>query len=287
MSDRKSLELLAAIAEEPEDDEVRLEFARAIRPRDPEWADFVELQVGRARVRREKGLDYGDSLAEEGHIKFNGKRWAQAIASDVGRIKFDRGFPASVSVEPRHFLEHGARIIRQAPIRHIRFSRPKHGAFPLDELLASPLLEHFDSVELSMLGMNDEDVARIAASPHLVRCLTLDLSGNDLGLPAFDALAASPWARGLLNLERSPEAGFRAAVYFPGELWQPTEADNQWGAPVYDWTPLSPEGQALERKYGYVPWLHPSDNACHWFDARWYVDRGILPVKPAGTPVDP
>jgi hypothetical protein len=63
--------------------------------------------------------------------------------------------------------------------------------------------------------------------------------------------------------------------------------DDPWQATPYVWAPLGPDGQALEREHGYIPWLHPQDNACDKFDARWFVNQGILPKRPFGSPVEP
>lgn len=46
-----------------------------------------------------------------------------------------------------------------------------------------------------------------------------------------------------------------------------------------------PEGKALERRYGYNPWLHLRENFVHRFDGAWYVARGMCPVKPVGSRV--
>jgi hypothetical protein len=57
------------------------------------------------------------------------------------------------------------------------------------------------------------------------------------------------------------------------------------GRAVHAWTDITPKGKELERKYGYLPWLHPEDNWCEPLDAAWFVSQGILPVKPVGSPV--
>jgi len=74
--------------------------------------------------------------------------------------------------------------------------------------------------------------------------------------------------------------------YHPEQRQYQVVVDDSWSPPVSEWAPLGEDGQALEREFGYLPWLHPQDNACDKFDARWFVDQGILPKRPAGSPVE-
>jgi hypothetical protein len=72
---------------------------------------------------------------------------------------------------------------------------------------------------------------------------------------------------------------------FPGQRYVDTGRDDMQGRMVKDWTDLAPAGKALEAKYGYIPWLHEA-NMVEPLDAAWFVSKGILPVKPAGSSVD-
>lgn len=111
----------------------------------------------------------------------------------------------------------------------------------------------------------------------------MDLSYNPLSFKGFHALAKSPNTRGLLQTYR--DQGTRNKYYPAQERFQATFEDS-WAPPTYEWAPLGEDGKALEREFGYLPWLHPQDNACDKFDARWFVEQGILPKRPAGSPVD-
>ncbi len=57
------------------------------------------------------------------------------------------------------------------------------------------------------------------------------------------------------------------------------------GAAIEDWSELPAAGQALEKTYGYIPWLH-GDNACEPFDASYFVAHHILPMKTPGEPTE-
>ncbi len=278
------VEYISAITADPEDDELRLRFAGFMRPYDEPLARFVELQIARARRRRSERSSYGLAAEEEGLLKRHRLSWGHTMAKYTGAFEFYRGLIEYISIDPYLFLEYGDWLMKNAPIRNVNFFRPDEGGFPLTEVLDSPLLDRLDSIGFYNVGFTDRDIELMAGSAHLTRCVWLDLTGNPIGLPAFTALAASPRTRGLLCVERAEGA---REHYFPGDLWQVTDRDDRWGAPIWDWGPLPPEGQALEQKYGYLPWLHPKDNGCDRFDARWFFDHGVLPVKPAGSPVGP
>lgn len=270
---------LATILAAPEDDAPRLAFATSWRQYDEPLAEFIKLQLQRAQLRRAAGSSNAASAQEELLLRTHGTRWAHTIAKYARKWEFDRGFIASIVVEPHVFLEYGSWLLRNAPIRHVGFSAADDGPFPLQELLASPLLEHFDSLDLSSLDLGDPEIAKLAASPHLTRCLSLDLSHNPLGFQGFRALAAAPWSRKLFQVHRS---GGGRNDYTPGQKMLPSDREDAWGAAIWEWAPLGADGQSLEREFGYIPWLHPEENACDRFDARWFFERGTLPKNPSG-----
>ena len=70
------------------------------------------------------------------------------------------------------------------------------------------------------VGLNDADVGTLAASSHF-NALWLDLSGNDLSIKAFEALAQNSATRDLLVVARF-QAGMHSGpcseTYWPGQL---------------------------------------------------------------------
>jgi len=271
---------LAAITADPDDDSLRERFAAFLAPYDAPLARFIELQLERARRRRARRSSDGPGPEEEALLRAHGATWGHTLRKYTEHQVFYRGLIASITIEPNIFLEYGGWLVQNAPIRHVAFRKPDDGAFPLGELVESPLLERLDSIALRNLGLGDADVARLASSPHLTRLVALDLSGNPLGPAAFEALAASPRTRGLLYVAR--DENLREG-YWPGERLKPTDEDDRAGAPVWAWSPPTPEGQALERAHGYLPWLHPSVNGADELDLRWYLDHGVLPVTGSGA----
>jgi hypothetical protein len=273
--------MLAAVTHDPEADAPRHAFAAHVRSYDPQLARFIELQLASASERRARheARKTVPSAEDRKLLDANLERWARTLRKYAVDIVYDRGFATKISIDPDLFLEYGDWLYTNAPIRHVAFTKPQDGAFPIDELAASPLLARLESIELTSCGLGDADIATLARSPHLDRLRYLDLSWTRLGPAAYEALAASPATRKLLVVVRS---GRDIGAPLPGERFDATDQDNLAGAAVMDWIAMPPEGVALERAHGYLPWLHPRDNSCDAFDAAYYVARGELPVKAAG-----
>ncbi len=277
-------ELHAAALREPDEDAPRLALADYYRKQDPELGRFIELQLQIGALRRARGApNYKTDHECDRLLKKHGARWCQTIAKYTRNQYFDRGMVAQVSIDPHMFLEYGDWLLVNAPIRSVFFTAAKEGAFPLEELLASELITRFDAIALVGLGLTNGDVEAIAASPRVHRLLDLSLSDNPLSLPAFEAIAASPHLRSLLAVVRNSDA--RLYAYSPAAEYAITDRDNRHGHAIWDYRDLPPDGVALEAKHGYLPWLHPKDNGCSPFDARYNVERGKLPVKPRGNPI--
>ncbi len=276
-----------AIIREPEDDNLRLGLAKFLLPFEPELASFIELQVRHAQREREgvlKGAFPNETSATERRLLARNKfAWARGVGlylhrapDDMALCTFHRGLVAHVVVEPEIFIERSDELLAQAPIRHVDFAPLPPGVLP--QLLACEALAKLDSVGFHAVGLDDDAVAAIAACPWLSNCLYLDLSGNRLGVPAFRALAELPHLRQLLVVERGSEHQLDARLtWHPGEVII-SDISRSWLSQI------GYEGRSLEASHGYLPWLH-FKNKVSRFDARWFVDQGLRPVQPRGTPV--
>lgn len=183
------------------------------------------------------------------------------------------------------FLEYGQWLLVNAPIRHVALGQPQDGdPFPMEQLAASPLLRCLDSLDLDNCAISDSQLAQLLASPNLERLRLLDLSTNrSLTGGIYEMIASAPSMRKLVALVRKD---YPMGTDYPGQRFEQFGNDGN-EMPIMKWTDLAPAGKALEQKYGYLPWLHPPDNHRHAFDLAWYVEHGVLPVKPIGSPVDP
>jgi hypothetical protein len=277
-------ELHAAALRAPDDDAARLALAEYHRKQDPDRTKFMELQVELgARRRARQDANPASEYACQRLLKKHGAEWGRTIAKYTREHRYDRGMIELVTIDPHLFLEHGTWLLVNAPLRAVMFAKPSEGAFPLAEVLASDAIERLDVIGFNNLGLTDADVEQIAAAPKLHRLLELALTDNPLSVRAFEAIAASPHLRNLLMVDRRLDA--RVHAYSPIASMDETERDDRHGHRIWEYRALPPDGVALEAKHGYLPWLHPKENGCSPFDARYFIERGELPVKKRGTPV--
>lgn len=286
MSERDIQPSIAKIIANPENDELRLEFAEHCKKQDPARFELISKQIERATTRRGREASTKITPREEKIIEANSSRWSPELKKLTKHYEYDRGFPTFISIDPLTFLKEGERLLSRHPIRHIRFDYSTRTLESLPALLSSPLLSCFDSINLSHCNITNRDIEDISYNSNLSRCLHLDLSLCSLDFASFRQIATSPILRRLVHIERF--GGVLDTSYHPGQRFQvgPPEMDDPWRATPWIWAPLGEDGVALEREFGYIPWLHPQDNACDKFDARWFVNQGILPKRPFGSPVE-
>ena len=275
-------QLVMAVTSAPHDDAPRRAYADWVRPYDPRRAKFIEMQLAWAEDSRTTRRGYSNPT--EGFLDAHADEWSRTFLKYVTRADYYRGFIEDIAIDPYIFLEYGEFLFVNAPILSVTFLRPEEGPFPLEELLASPLLARLNCIVLKDGLVDDAAVEMLAASPHLENCLWLDLSGNVLTIRAFAALARNASTRKLLVVERA-QSGYPETRYDPGQQYELTDRLNRWDTFISELGPVKPEGQALERTYGYLPWLH-RENSCDALDAHWFVQHGVLPVRPAGSPVE-
>jgi uncharacterized protein (TIGR02996 family) len=267
--------LLRRVTDNPEDDEARLAFAAHVRTSEPERAKFIEHQIEEA-VRRRAKRGWRDTNKHPLLARHEAE-WTRTIAKYAKRWEFDRGFVTKVTIDPDLFLEYGDYLFVLAPIRAVEFVPSEEGEFPMTKVAGTPLLQRLDAITFLVPSLTESDLETLASSSYLSRAQVIGSSYLNVSPRVYEAFAARPETRKLLSL------GF--SRNFPGDSLQETDRVDYWGAPIMDWTGLQPEGHELERKFGYVPWLHPKENGCEPFDASYYVANGVLPVKPPGSPV--
>jgi uncharacterized protein (TIGR02996 family) len=288
-------EVFRQICENPEGDELRLEYAKLIEPSDPDHAELIRFQIGVAADRRRGTRSYGLETKERHLLEVNQTRWARDIAKFAAyglpdRVEFDRGFPARLKMHPDVFVEYADLLFRLAPIRHIDFIQPYDednqdvvdesgniAPYPMDRLLASPQLSRLDSVGFVnvklKLGNPDDpgDVTKIARCPHLTRCVYLNFAFTTISFHDFLELAEG-------------ELTSKMLVVTPLDVGEQYVSEYDEHGDEYTGTVFSEEWRAVERRLGYIPWLHPSHNRTNRFDARWHLEHGKRPRYPPGSP---
>jgi uncharacterized protein (TIGR02996 family) len=200
---------LQDIIAHPEDDAPRLIYADWLddrgQPGDADRAEFIRAQVGLASGRDAAG----NTLTKEERKKY--ARDEETLASvqqgfwreqlwPLGVMTFElrRGFPEVVSMAAADFLARGEELFRLAPVRGVRLMdlAPEH----VPALAASPHLSRLTTLDLSWNGIDAAGAQALAASPRLARLTWLNLSYNVICDAGAQALAASPHLARLTTL---------------------------------------------------------------------------------------
>lgn len=281
-------ECMLAILANPEDDMPRRALADVLRPSEPDFAELIDFQLDHSAKRRAQRGRIATPWRDEELLQKNKPAWTPDLEFYLGEIpfvptiEFDRGLPWLCSMNPYTLLEHGDYIFnRIAPLRGIEFfADPEGDPFPAKEIAAHPLLERLDEIRFHPRTLGKHDLEILAASPHLHRALSWDVRQNTVMPEVWEVFAANPSTRKCLMIatdyevpsDAGPlgECGARFDVYHPRYF------------------EVSNEGKELERKYGYLPWLHKA-NICNPKDACYWVEHKVLPTyapgSPAGAPV--
>lgn len=245
--------LLAAVNDAPDEDAPRLAYARYVDNREPDYAEFIRLQIERARLERELHERVGNPTAREQELlSRHYNKWGRYIQrylrdapvprEDDQGWQFDRGFIAFARMEPENFVALGQRLFDMAPIQHADLYG---GSEPVRPLFAAPHLDRLDSLSLTGTGLDDDDAIAIANCEGLRRATWLDLSDNRIGQRGAEALAASPIFEN------------KVVVDLTGNPYDPTRRAS-WdydGSLAFSYLPE--EGVRIEQNLGRrIPWLH-------------------------------
>jgi len=218
--------LLALIAADPSNDALREQFAALAAKRGDARAELIRT------TDRQRAHDLVRSHPEwTAHLRELGAR----------DIKFYGGFPDEITIDADALLSRGRALLAAAPLTtlHVRAAKGKVG-----DVVRSPLLRNITYLDLDDQGVTDDDLAALAASPHVTKLRQLDLRYNPIGARGIEALAAAPSLRTLVivSLDGNPADPVDQVEYYDETHTHrvPTEA-----------------GKALEAKYGKLRWLHP------------------------------
>jgi uncharacterized protein (TIGR02996 family) len=261
-------ELFAAVCAAPDDDAPRLAYADFIERSEPDYAEFIRLQVARAAEERARKAPRGNMGPREQELWLKHyAEWGRYIQKYVrdSRVPhrydqgwgFERGFIAFVRMEPENFIALGERLFRMAPVQHADLY---DGSEPVRPLFASPLLAKLDSLSLWRTKLDDDDAIAIAQCQPLSRATWLDLRDNNISERGVRALAESPYMQNKVVLD------LRGNPCDPGE-----EASYDSQGTVAD-AGLPEVARRIERELGRrVPWfrtvfkLTPPDR----YHAKW------------------
>ena len=294
-------ECMLAILRDPENDTPRRAMVDLLGPSDPVRAKFIQIQLDVAQRRRETKYSrvVSDDAGGSSYLDAYEEEWTRDIGFYMGelpihrQVEFDRGFVRLCSMNPYLFLEQGEHIMNAiAPLRGIAFfDDPDGDPFPMKEIAASPLLSRLEEIRFAKCWLTESDLLTFAESPNLQRALILDLRchGKWPGVVLAEALAANPLTRKCLRIESNVLSEEVVAPWLRdffgpiGEFYAEADLDLHFGRALVE---MSPEGRELERRYGYIPWLHKHNSGFYSPDAFYWVQTGALPRFVVGSPAD-
>jgi len=186
--------LHAAILAAPEDDLPRLVYA--------DWldeqggvdnvlrAEFIRLQVELGQAPAEEDVPWNTRLAgqrarEKTMLALHHQTWlaplrarGEPFQSPSTHGIFRRGFVEIVWMPVGIFLRKGQKLFQRAPIRELRVLRAT--VTDLAELLACPLVDRLDTLDLSDRGLGDAAAGLFVERHEAIGLKTLRLRGCNL-----------------------------------------------------------------------------------------------------------
>lgn len=236
-------ELYAAILADPDNLDLRLQYADAVADTDPEHADLIRLQIEDEQLGRQARYPSAEKFQRvQQLLNSAGERIAAAVAPLVDDWQLRRGFPEVVQMSAQAFLTQIAEVYRRAPVRHLILT----DAAQLIELIAaSPYLDRLSSLDLEHNPLGDGGLNVLLRSPYLKNLRFLGLRRADIGMDGVEALAGTDSLPNLRYLsfvgnrvEITPQPGAQDAI--SGELLGVDYPE---------------QGRRLIEVYGEKPWL--------------------------------
>ncbi|CAN5918233.1 hypothetical protein BH11MYX2_BH11MYX2_33140 [soil metagenome] len=160
-------------------------------------------------------------------------------------------------MQTRFFIEFSEELYRRAPIQHLTLT---YCTPQLEQLVAMPALRQLRSLSLPdrrdqnkhmrLNGLTDHSIRLLASSPHLEGLTYLDLEDATALTPrAMDYLALSPYLPNLSHVRLQVWGHYDHVGRFGIETEKGSMDDS-----LAEWTP------ALEKRHGYLPWLHAAEH---------------------------
>jgi|GEM_PF-7053816 len=241
-------ELLKAVVERPDLDGPRLVYAAwcaSVDEEDMRMRDeLIRAQIDLSHTSLEilkRGGAYRLQLRIGELIERWAPVWAEPLRDHVLSSSFQRGFVGLVKMTAREFLANAETVFSRAPIRHLDLIGLAD--VNLRDLFTSPFLRRLRSLSLDGCGLESRDIPLLASSPSVISLRWLSLQDNKLDLDGARALAAGPYLKCL-----------RVARLSSNPVDPTEEIGIESGEVVGTWLPEA--GEALEREFGPIPWLH-------------------------------
>jgi uncharacterized protein (TIGR02996 family) len=224
---------LQAIIADPDDDLPRLVYADWLEENgDPDRAEFIRLQIERARRPRHDPARWRPGERERALEEAHRKEWLEQLPPmRYITVAFERGFPGWVYCEVEAFVDWDEAAWQAAPVTAVSlegsyrragvYRDPEEWEGLLRRLVAMRELARLRGLAFSESDFRAQEVARLLASPHLrgLRSLTVNYHGIDHGDEIARVVARLRAPRYLSSLylmgERIGMEGLRALLAWP------------------------------------------------------------------------
>jgi uncharacterized protein (TIGR02996 family) len=200
-------ELLEAIWQSPGDDRPRLVYADWLQERGDPRGEFIHLQCN---SKRSAELGERERLLERQHAS----EWSEPFKKlGVRVVVFRRGLPDFLAADAKVFAEHGAMLLRLAPITRLSLMTLPN-FLSLKPLFELPEFARITDLSLANLVGGDEAALELAAAPNARNLRGLNMWKTGLTAVGIEALANSPYLTQLADLvvggQRIGREGFAA-----------------------------------------------------------------------------
>ncbi|WP_370461565.1 hypothetical protein [Micromonospora sp. Llam0] len=230
--------------------DLRLRYADAVEPTDPDHAALIRLQI-----EYDRATIAGAPIAPELSRRMRGlavtlePRLCAGIAGLVDDCGVRRGFAELIELPGADFLDRGTEIYRLAPVRHVLLT----GVSPdlVGAISASPLLARLTSLGLDDNPIGDDGLRTLLASPHLRRLRWLGLVNCGI-TPVGAELFAELAPRVLPDLRFVYFARNHAELVPYGAGFDAVGGQD----PIDVYVP--PIAERITAEHGPLPWLDPA-----------------------------
>jgi uncharacterized protein (TIGR02996 family) len=235
MSGDKAQGFLDFIVAHPDDDTARLVFADWLEEHgDGARAEFIRVQVERARLPAWDARQVRLRLREQQLVKQYGKKWKGELPAIKGVTweEFRRGFVATATLSDFAALRESASACwAAAPIEAVSVRWPRQREAPerfaplaglrelsitaqlvdrgdVGRLADAPLLSTLRALNLRNCSLGGEGFRRLVDSPHLGNLAALRVPGNAIGNRAISALFDAASLTSLAELDLSETGSY-------------------------------------------------------------------------------
>ena len=209
---------LQTVCERPKDDTPRLVFADWLDEHDnghngyADRAEFIRLQCEGNRLKECNPLRTIFKHRANELLKKHRNEWTESLCTIVPRLKasvdsirFERGFPNSVTLGSVDELDYVSQLRANAPLLEMHLTLPANslGEKGARQLARDLALEHLTHLHLFSDNIGSTGAQALAQSPLVSNLIYLDLIWTNIGDRGLEALAHSPRLDHLMHLDLS------------------------------------------------------------------------------------